>query len=275
MSTITAALVVFNEEERVEGLLRSLKWCDEIVVLDKSSTDRTREIAARYTDRIVTAPYSGFDIGGLRRLRDESASEWILWVYASDLVTPALAKEVRQLISGDLPYDVIEVPYRRFVLGIGDPSSPWYGSGFHPAVMRRSAIAFRDDDVHGAILSNSARILRMQDAADGAFLYHLTHPTIDMMMERHIRYCRAEGELGSERLSLRRTAASVLRSLFDVVVRRRTLFRGWNGVALSFAWMSYWMLRYLYIWERKRSRAPELYARMRREILAEWEKTSE
>jgi glycosyltransferase involved in cell wall biosynthesis len=275
MSTITAALVVFNEEERIEGILRSLTWCDEIVVLDKSSTDRTREIAARYTHRIVTAPYSGFDIGVLHTLRDESSSEWILWVYASDLVTPALAKEVRRLISGDVPYDVIEVPYRRFVLGIGGVHSPWHGNGFHPSIIRRSAVAFRDDDVHGAIASNSERIHRMQDAASDAYLYHLTHPSIDMMMDRHLRYCRADGVLSSERLSLRRAAASVLRSVFDVVVRRRTVFHGWDGVALSFAWVSYWMLRYLYVWERKRSRAPDLYARMRREILAEWEKTSE
>jgi len=275
MSTITAALVVYNEEERIEGVLRSLLWCDEIVVLDKSSTDRTRELASRYTARIVTAPYSGFDIGVLRRLHQESSSEWILWVYASDLVTPALAREVRRLISGDVPYDAIEVPYHRYVLGMGSPRSPWYATGFHPAVMRRSAVEFRDDDVHGAIVWNSERIHRMRDAAPGAYLYHLTHPTVDMMMDRHIRYCRAEGELSSERLSLRRAAGSVLRSIFDVVVRRRTVFRGWDGIALSFAYVSYWMLRYLYLWERKRSRAPELYARMRSEILEEWEKTSE
>ena len=43
--SISAGLVVFNEEDRLESTLRSVRWCDEIIVVDKQSTDRTREIA--------------------------------------------------------------------------------------------------------------------------------------------------------------------------------------------------------------------------------------
>ena len=51
---ISAAMPVFNEESRIENCLKTICWCDEIVVLDKESTDRTREIASRYTDKIFT-----------------------------------------------------------------------------------------------------------------------------------------------------------------------------------------------------------------------------
>jgi hypothetical protein len=252
-------------------VLRSVAWCDEIVVLDKSSTDRTREIASRYA-RVITIPHTEWSALEYRRLRDESTSEWILTVTCSALVTPALADEVRRLIANaGFPYDIIEVPFRRFVLGFDGPHSPWC-SGSEAAIARRSVLQYREDEVHAVISFTSDRRYRIE-GPEGACLYHLTHSDVDGMMERHVRYCRAEGRLSAHRITPRRAARSVLRAVFDVIFRRRTWRLGWDGVALAFAWVSYWMLRYIYIWEQHRN-TRDVYEPIVREVMAEWKDRS-
>ena len=53
VNTVSAIVVCFNEEERIGDCLESLRWCDEIVVVDSFSTDRTPEICRGYTDRFI------------------------------------------------------------------------------------------------------------------------------------------------------------------------------------------------------------------------------
>jgi glycosyltransferase involved in cell wall biosynthesis len=56
---ISAVVICFNEEENIGPCLESLKWCDEIIVVDSFSTDKTLEICRRCTDRIIQRPWKG------------------------------------------------------------------------------------------------------------------------------------------------------------------------------------------------------------------------
>jgi glycosyltransferase involved in cell wall biosynthesis len=58
--TVSAIVVCFNEEKNIGDCLESLRWCDEIVVVDSFSTDRTVEICRQYTDRIIQRPWAGY-----------------------------------------------------------------------------------------------------------------------------------------------------------------------------------------------------------------------
>ena len=109
--TISAVLGVYNEETRIEATLRCARWCDEIVVIDKHSTDRTCEIALKYTDKIYQIPFSECNPNELQSMVDFANSEWIIWLTASDLINPELAAEISKLIDRtDFPFDVIHVP---------------------------------------------------------------------------------------------------------------------------------------------------------------------
>ncbi len=269
--TITASMSVFNEESRIEATLRSLMWCDEIVILDKESTDRTCEIARKYTDKIITTPHREFRSDELRIAFENITSEWVLATTASDLVHPELATQIRELTQrADFPYDVIHVPFRRYVLGLETARSPWH-SALNPVVFRKSIAKINDNNVHAALVFDSRRHYKMSRSSR-ACMYHLTHATADIMMERHMRYWHADARAQLSDLSLRAALMVVLKSFFIVVFRRRTWLMGWDGMALSFAYLSYSMMRFVYIWEKRRSKTPQTYQNIRESILQAWKK---
>src|SRR5256884_6653411 len=94
---VSAIVVCFNEEDRIGDCLESLRWCDEIVVIDSFSTDRTPEICRRYTDRFMQREWAGY--------RDQKAfahsqatMDWVLLVDSDERVTPKLKDEIRQTL---------------------------------------------------------------------------------------------------------------------------------------------------------------------------------
>ena len=260
---------VYNEERRIEATLRSLTWCDEIVLIDKQSTDHTREIAQRYTNKIIQVPWQDFKAEENQIALDQATSEWILAATASDLIHPKLAEQIRELTQRtDFPYDVIHVPFRRYVLGLETQHSPWY-SELNPLVFRKRVLRIRNDSVHGAKTFATDRHFKMPNSNEYC-MYHLTHETMESMMDRHICYWKAEAQTFPPESPIRKALKPILRSAFDVVVRRKTWLMGWDGVALAMAIMSYGLLSFVYIWERRRSRAPQIYQQIRSDILNEW-----
>jgi glycosyltransferase involved in cell wall biosynthesis len=272
--TISAICPVYNEEVRIEMMLRCAAWCDEIVVLDKCSTDKTREIASRYTDKILILSKQEYDANEWQitwqRLLDNVTSEWVIDLTASDVLHPELAIGIRKLIEqDDFPYDVIRVPYRRYVLGLETKHSPWY-SEFDPAVFRKRVASINQDDVHSALTFDTKRYYKMPNSSY-ACMYHLTHSTVDIMMERHLRYCRSEGKLYPPNQSLVNATKPVIKSAFHILFKNKSYLMGWDGVALAMAYITYWLLRFVYIWERRRSRAPEVYDQIRQDMVNAWQ----
>ena len=74
---ITARINTLNEEDTIAGALESVAWADEILVVDSGSSDRTRAVARRYTDRVVMHPFANF--GAQHTFADSLCSHpWVL-----------------------------------------------------------------------------------------------------------------------------------------------------------------------------------------------------
>lgn len=90
---ISACVTTFNEEHNIRRCLESLGWCDEIVVVDSFSTDRTVELCRAYTDRVYQHQWLGY-IGQKNLIRKMAQHPWILFVDADEEVSPALRDEI-------------------------------------------------------------------------------------------------------------------------------------------------------------------------------------
>lgn len=100
MMKISAVIISLNAERTLEKVLKSLHWCDEIVLVDSGSTDKTLEIANKYKTKIVHQRFLGFGKQKQVGVR-EAKNEWILSVDADEVVSDELAREIKELIQGE------------------------------------------------------------------------------------------------------------------------------------------------------------------------------
>lgn len=95
MKKISAVLISFNEEEKIEGALSSLREiADEIIVVDSHSTDRTAEICGRFTDRFIRRDWPGY------REQKQYATEqarhpWVLSLDCDEKLSSQLQRELK------------------------------------------------------------------------------------------------------------------------------------------------------------------------------------
>src|SRR5262249_47310730 len=101
---LSCTVVCQNEEVAIVPCLESVAWCDEIVVVDGGSQDRTVALARRFTDRVLHNPWPGYRAQKQFAL-DAAREEWVLNVDADERVTPELAAEIRAAMAG-APADV-------------------------------------------------------------------------------------------------------------------------------------------------------------------------
>lgn len=113
---ISAVVIALDEGKNIAACLESLRWADEIVVVDSGSSDATREIARRYTDKVYNVPWKGF--GPQKRAAVELAShDVVLNVDCDERVTPELAEEIGGILSGPGMAAAYTVPRRTFLGG--------------------------------------------------------------------------------------------------------------------------------------------------------------
>ena len=99
MHKISVVIITHNEENRIRPTLESIKWCDEIIVVDACSTDKTLDICKEYSNcKVYVRPFSGF--GTQKKFAVEKASsDWILSLDADEVVTDALRDEITAILS--------------------------------------------------------------------------------------------------------------------------------------------------------------------------------
>ena len=243
--TVSAIVVCFNEEERIGDCLDSLRWCDEVVVVDSFSTDRTAEICRRYTDRFIQRPWAGY--------REQKAyahsqvtKEWVLLVDADERVTAELQQEIREVLVQDSEqYAGYAVPRLVHYLGRW-----WWRGGWYPdydvRLFRRDRASWGGSDPHEKILVDGA-VRRLRHP-----LHHYSYRNMEDHLARINRFTSISSrELhkagGRWHLSdaLLRPIARFLRSY----ILKAGFREGFAGFYVAVTAAVYVFLKYAKLWE--------------------------
>ncbi len=124
--SISACVLTFNEESKIRRCLQSLTWCDEIVVLDSFSTDKTVAICREFTDRVYQHEWQGY-VGQRNLLRGMAQSPWILFIDSDEEVSPPLRDEIlAEFKKGTDHYVGYEFPRQVYYLGQWIRHGEWY-----------------------------------------------------------------------------------------------------------------------------------------------------
>src|SRR3989338_1630439 len=112
---MTVAIIVKNDERRLEECLQSVAWANEIVILVDMSTDRTVELARKYTDKIFQR---AMDIEGRHRnyAYSKATNEWVLSIDADERVTTELRDEIIAVLSTHpQQHNAFSIPIKTYV----------------------------------------------------------------------------------------------------------------------------------------------------------------
>ena len=109
---ISVVIITFNEEERLEGALKSVAdLADEVIVVDSFSTDKTLDLAKRYTKRIYQREWTNFS-DQKNFANDKASSAWILSLDADERVSAELREEILDIKKGEPEYAGFSIPRR-------------------------------------------------------------------------------------------------------------------------------------------------------------------
>ncbi|HWP34185.1 MAG TPA: glycosyltransferase family 2 protein, partial [Thermodesulfobacteriota bacterium] len=256
--TVSAVLITRNEAARIGRCLASLRWADEIVVVDAESDDGTAELAAAAGARVVTRPWPG-DFADQRNFADQQArGDWCFSVDPDEEVTPALVEEVRRLVADPGPYVGFSFRRRERIFGRWIEGGGW-GTQRKLRLYRRGAGRWVGVVHERMVLDGPVGLAREP-------LLHDSYPTVAAFVEKYNRYTTMEAEAafrGGRRFSWWALFLTPLERAFGRYVLHGGFRDGAHGLVLALLIGLGYVLRALKLWEleeRARAGAPELPA---------------
>jgi glycosyltransferase involved in cell wall biosynthesis len=186
---VSILLLTLNEEKNLPICLDALSWCDDVVVIDSNSTDRTVELAGKHGARVFRRPFDNFAAQRNYGLQDiPFKHEWIFHLDADEIITDELRSEMEQSIL-HTPYDAFRIPSKMMLFG------KWLRySGMYPAyqvrLTRHPSFTFRQVG-HGQREDiDQSRIGTLKSP----YLHYSFSKGMTDWFERHNRYSSMEAE---------------------------------------------------------------------------------
>ncbi len=241
---ISCFIICFNEEASIRRCLESVKWCDEIVIVDSFSTDHTLEVCREYTSRIIQRPWPGY-VEQKRFALTQITHEWGLNIDADEEVSPELRSEILHVLQRNDP--AVDGFYiSRFVYYLGR----WWRRGWYPEYRLR---LFRKDKVRwGGVNPHEKALLRGHAEHLYGDLYHYTYKDIS----HHLRALNSLTEVAAQEKQVRgkesRAATLLFRPLWRFLrlyLQRGTAIYGAAGFFVSVTAAFYVFLKYAKLWE--------------------------
>ncbi len=125
MVKLTATIVTLNEEKNVARAIESLRCCEEIIVVDSGSTDRTRTLATQRGARVIPHAWPGYAAQN-NWDADQAANDWILSIDADEALSEELETELLTLKKVGMAADGYIMPRVAQYLGRWIRHSGWY-----------------------------------------------------------------------------------------------------------------------------------------------------
>ncbi|MFB3916406.1 MAG: glycosyltransferase family 2 protein [Terriglobales bacterium] len=181
---LSLAIVAMNEEANIGRTLESVRWADEIVLVDSGSTDQTCDIARQYGAKVIVEPWRGYTAQKNYAL-EQCTQDWVLSLDADEEVSPGLAEEIRKVIADPSSVSAYWMPRKNLFLG-----RPLRFGGYYPdpkmRLFRRGHAVVAGADPHDRI-----ELVEGVGRGTGRLrnpLIHYAYPTLSYYMDHMNRY---------------------------------------------------------------------------------------
>ena len=247
---VSACIITLNEESNIAGCLESLKWVDEIVVVDALSSDQTVSICRQYTDKVIQRPWPGH-VAQKNYALGLATHDWVLSLDADERISDELREEIfRELRDETADWDGYYFPRQTFYLGRWIRHGGWYPD-HKLRLFRKSKARWGGVDPHDTVeLDGRAKYLRHP-------IYHYTYRDL----AHHIAAMNRYTDIASEEKYRAKVQFPLVHMLFNPMVAfvkkyilKKGFLDGVPGLVVAVSGSFYVFLKYAKLWECYRAR---------------------
>ena len=250
MANLSVVIITKNEESCIAECLESVKWANEIIVVDDESTDKTIEIVKIYTNKIF---HRKMDIEGKHRnwAYAQASNLWVLSLDADEKVAPELKNEIEEAIKSD-EFVAYDIPLRNFI------GKYWvkYG-GWYPAskvrLFRKDKFKYEEAEVHPrAIIDGKCGHLKND-------IVHKGYPDLEHFLNSFNRQSTLEAKKWintGRKMTLIWAAWRAVDRFFRRYLRKKAYKDGMYGFVIAYFDSLYQILSYLKFKEMQKISLP-------------------
>lgn len=188
MKKLTVVISAYNEEAKIADCLESVKFTDEIIFVDNSSTDKTSEIASKYTKNIFRRENNLMLNVNKNFGFEKATSDFILLLDADERITPDLAKEIKNLLKRKVELNGYFIPRKNMIFGKWIEYTGWYPD-YQLRLFKRGAGKFAEKHVHEMIKTEGETGYLKED------MIHLNYENVTQFLDKLNRiYTTSEAE---------------------------------------------------------------------------------
>lgn len=244
--SISASIITFNEERNIGDCLMSLDFCQEKVVVDSGSEDRTREIAQEMGAKVYERPFEGHWQQKQWAL-ERCTKEWVICLDADERVTPRLRNFLYDTDLQKSSVDGFEVRRRHIFLG-----HKMRHSSLYPDYKLR--LARREKARWGGLNPHDKLIVSGRTEKLPFEITHYAWNDCSDYFGTQLRYSRIVAE-EKYRTGKRATLSDLaLRPVYTFLYRyfiRLGILDGFPGFVVSAGGAAACMAKYVFLWERQ------------------------
>ena len=240
---ISAIIIAGNEEQNIRECLESVTWCDEIILVDSESTDKTVEIAKEFTDKIFIKKWEGF-APQKRFSLEQATNEWVISIDADERVSPELKNEIEKILDSNTPFDGFKIPRENYFLNKQIKYCGW-GNDYQLRLFKKSKTKVTDRKVHEGFVVDGS-ISKLQNV-----IIHLTQKTISETITKINTYSTLEAEekFGKKKVKPLQILAHPIAAFLNYYISRKGYRDGVHGLMISLIHAMTNMLTYMKLWE--------------------------
>jgi glycosyltransferase involved in cell wall biosynthesis len=246
---ISVVITVLNEEAKIKACLESVKWADEIVVVDDGSTDGTVSLAKQYTDKVFHHVSQGFVEPARNFAIGKATGDWILILDADETVPQSLADKLREITSEEHA-NCVRIPRKNIIFGKWMQNTGWWPD-YNIRFFKKGAVSWTDK-IHS---QPNIKGLVIDLGPDEKFaLVHYNYDSISQFLRKLDSYTTvtAQERVVSERaFRWNEIIESPVQEFLSRYFARKGYKDGLHGLVLSLLMAFYEFVICLKVWEKK------------------------
>jgi glycosyltransferase involved in cell wall biosynthesis len=248
--SLSVVISAYNEEKNIKECLASVLFADEIIVVNNSSTDRTEEIARRFTKYIILQKNDPQRIDLQKNTGFEKATkDWILSLDADERVPKELAKEILGVLNGaNIEESGFEIPRKNIIFGKWIEHSLWWPD-YQLRLFKRGNGKFTKATVH-KMLTVEGKIGRLTEP-----MIHENYSSVTQYVQKMDQiYAENEAEAmmqDGKRLRSLDALAMPAHDFLKTFFLQKGYKDGLHGLVLSLLQAFYALLVFAKVWEKQ------------------------